>query len=208
MDGEAPSPGPAAASSAASDGESARWHIYERHRAWMLRYATTVTGDTETAEDLVETVLVKVVLGNTPVVRRWEEYLRKALFNEWRDELRRCSLFVSLSDSVAEHAVAQAAGCAHSEAVIDLEKLLAILTPGCAAIVRARASGMSNREIAAELDLSVNTVCAQLQRAKFIVRRHVANQKNGTRPAGPTPDRVGAEAGSGPWGEAAWRASG
>ncbi|GAA3470208.1 SigE family RNA polymerase sigma factor [Nonomuraea roseola] len=140
-----------------------REFVLARQQA-LTRSAYLLTGDAHLAEDLMQSVLLKVanhwprlVLRGTP-----EAYTRKAMINQYISWQRRKRL-ESPSADPPEH------GHAHDDATVDrliLRQALARLTPRQRAVIVLRFyEDLSERETAEILGCSLGTVKSQTHHA-------------------------------------------
>jgi RNA polymerase sigma-70 factor (sigma-E family) len=171
------------ADSAAAVPETPRRSRDTDFEAWMtarqpalLRTACLLTGETHTAEDLVQTTLAKLYLAWDRIADREhvDAYARKALVNEFRSLWRRPWRRRELS---AEHlpdvAGAEQAYDAHDDA---LWQFVATLPPKQRAVIVLRYyEELSEAETATALGISVGTVKSQASRALASLRRTVAD---------------------------------
>jgi RNA polymerase sigma-70 factor (sigma-E family) len=149
--------------------------------AWMtarqpalLRTACLLTGETHTAEDLVQTTLAKMYLAWDRITDREhvDAYARKALVNEyrslWRRPWRRREL---TSEQLPEVAGSEESYGGHSDA---LWEFVATLPPKQRAVIVLRYyEELTEAETAAALGISVGTVKSQASRALASLRRTV-----------------------------------
>ena len=88
--------------------------LYERYYKAVFRAALRVTGNPADAEDVLQTVFLRVMArgGNVEEVAQPAAYFRRAAVNAAVDVLRRRELRAeSLSDHQAPHAAIQGPGC-------------------------------------------------------------------------------------------------
>jgi RNA polymerase sigma factor (sigma-70 family) len=169
MNDHEPGPGLAQGLSSAVAGEALQREFYVRHQAWMLCYAVAIVQNRETAEDVVEQVFVSVFHADPSLTRITQQYLRAAVLNACRHELRSESRITRISPDLLDCTDR----ASRIDAIVDLDRLVALLPPDCANVVRARLTGLPNSEIAAQLGVSVTMVRAQYHRALVLLRRHV-----------------------------------
>ena len=169
------------ANGAAAAPESDRRGRDADFEAWMtarqpalLRTACLLTGETHTAEDLVQTTLAKMYLAWDRIADREhvDAYARKALVNEyrslWRRPWRRRELS---SEQVPEVAGSEESYGGHSDA---LWEFVATLPPKQRAVIVLRYyEELTEAETAAALGISVGTVKSQASRALASLRRTV-----------------------------------
>ena len=149
--------------------------------AWMtarqpalLRTACLLTGETHTAEDLVQTTLAKMYLAWDRIADREhvDAYARKALVNEyrslWRRPWRRRELS---SEALPESGAPGQEYDGHSDA---LWEFVGTLPPKQRAVIVLRYyEELTEAETAAALGISVGTVKSQASRALASLRRTV-----------------------------------
>ncbi|NUW31461.1 SigE family RNA polymerase sigma factor [Nonomuraea sp. SMC257] len=140
-----------------------REFVLARQQA-LMRSAYLLTGDAHLAEDLMQSVLLKVA-GHWPRLVRSgapEAYTRKAMVNQYISWRRRRQAEVSTADP-PEH------GHAHDNATVDrivLREALARLTPRQRAVIVLRFyEDLSERQTAEILGCSLGTVKSQTHHA-------------------------------------------
>jgi RNA polymerase sigma-70 factor (sigma-E family) len=149
--------------------------------AWMtarqpalLRTACLLTGETHTAEDLVQTTLAKMYLAWDRIADREhvDAYARKALVNEYRSLWRRPWRRRELSaEQLPEVVGSEESYDGHSDALWDF---VATLPPKQRAVIVLRYyEELTEAETAAALGISVGTVKSQASRALASLRRTV-----------------------------------
>jgi RNA polymerase sigma factor (sigma-70 family) len=164
-----PGPRPAEGVSSAVAGEALQRDLYVRHRGWMLRYAMAIVKNADTAEDLVEQVFLNALHADASLARITEQYLRTAVRNACRHELQWKNRFTPIPPGLLDGNDR----AARIDAAVELDRLLSLLPPDCARVVRARLAGSRNSEIAAQLGVSETLVRAQYHRALVLLRRYV-----------------------------------
>lgn len=171
------------ADSAAAVPESQRRSRDTDFEAWMtarqpalLRTACLLTGETHTAEDLVQTTLAKLYLAWDRIADREhvDAYARKALVNEFRSLWRRPWRRRELSaEQLPDVTGVEQAYDAHDDA---LWEFVATLPPKQRAVIVLRYyEELTEAETAATLGISVGTVKSQASRALASLRRTVAD---------------------------------
>lgn len=149
--------------------------------AWMtarqpalLRTACLLTGETHTAEDLVQTTLAKMYLAWDRVADREhvDAYARKALLNEFRSLWRRPWRRREVSaEQLPEVAGSERSYDGHNDA---LWQFVATLPPKQRAVIVLRYyEELTEAEAAAALGISVGTVKSQASRALASLRAAV-----------------------------------
>jgi RNA polymerase sigma-70 factor (sigma-E family) len=171
------------ADSAAAVPESQRRSRDTDFEAWMtarqpalLRTACLLTGETHTAEDLVQTTLAKLYLAWDRIADREhvDAYARKALVNEFRSLWRRPWRRRELSaEQLPDVAGSEQGYDARDDA---LWQFVATLPPKQRAVIVLRYyEELTEAETAAALGISVGTVKSQASRALASLRRTVAD---------------------------------
>ncbi|HET8604460.1 MAG TPA: SigE family RNA polymerase sigma factor [Marmoricola sp.] len=149
----------------------------------LLRTACLLTGETHTAEDLVQTTLAKIYLAWDRIADREhvDAYARKTLLNEyrslWRRPWRRRELS---SEQLPDVAARESSYDGHSDA---LWEFVATLPPKQRAVIVLRYyEELSEAETAAALGIAVGTVKSQASRALASLRRTVGEHPGIDRP--------------------------
>ena len=147
-------------------------------RPLLHRTAVVLTGDQDRAEDLVQTVLVKLYVSWPKAVRATslDAYVRRMLVNAATDAARRPARRreVLLGDAAPDP------GRADPDAALRLALLEALrdLAPGQRRVVALRHWwGLSTEETAAELGISPGTVKSQTSDALKRLREVLAEQE-------------------------------
>jgi len=156
-----------------------------RRDAWV-RAACLLTGDPHTAEDLVQTALVRVWPRWRRISARGDAdaYVRTALMNVFLTSVRRRRWREVIADpGVAEALDRQRAAPAPGEAMevrLHLRHLLAGLLPGQRAVLVLRYYlDLSEQETAATLGCSVGTVKSQAAKGTARLRGNLADAARG-----------------------------
>ena len=159
-----PAPDPAGDSIAA---------LFEQHHELVFRAARRITGTTEDAEDVVQTVFLRVMRREDPRLREQDasHYLQRAAHNAALDVLRRRKAARSDSIEDASRLEDHAPGpesMRDAAAIRDrVREALADLNPRAAEIFILRyIDGYGNREIARLLQTSWGTVAVTLYRTR------------------------------------------
>ncbi len=171
------------AAPAASAGDVVLEELFRVHGRDVFRTAFRVTGSESDAEDVVQTVFLRLLANrHAGRVRRDEAgaYLRRAATNAALDSLRRrkTRAAVALDDAPpdtladgAPSAERQAGGAGLRRA---LREGLAHLNPRAAeAFVLRHLEGLSNGEVAAALGTSAPVVAVTLHRARRSLQKHL-----------------------------------
>src|SRR5688572_3374281 len=141
--------------------------LYERHYEAVFRAALRVTGNPADAEDVLQTVFLRVLAGGGSVedVALPAAYFRRAAVNAAVDVLRRRELRgESDYDNQAQHAAVQ-----HPSLLKErLRRALAILDSEDASLFLLRhVEGLSIDELAALFQLEKNNVSVRLHRIRL-----------------------------------------
>ena len=141
--------------------------LYERHSEAVFRAALRVTGNPADAEDVLQTVFVRVMAagGDVEGVATPAAYFRRAAVNAAVDVLRRRELHAeSVYDERAPHAAVQAPVLLKER----LRRALAILDREDASLFLLRhVEGLSNEELAGVFKLEKNNVAVRLHRIRL-----------------------------------------
>jgi RNA polymerase sigma-70 factor (ECF subfamily) len=140
--------------------------LYERHYDAVFRAALRVTGNPADAEDVLQTVFVRVLARGRDVAdaRPPAAYFRRAAVNAAVDLLRRKAVHAeSVYDDRAPHAVSQP----HSLLKEQLRRAIATLDSDDATLFLLRhVEGLSIEELAAMFQLEKNNVAVRLHRIR------------------------------------------
>jgi RNA polymerase sigma-70 factor (sigma-E family) len=154
-------------------------YVALRRDTWV-RAAYLLTGDPHTAEDLVQTALIRVWM-------RWERvsvqgdpdaYIRKALMNVFLTSLRRRRWREISADphtmGVSDRSITCLGPSDGIEQRVDLRRLLAGLAPRQRAVLVLRYYlDLSEAETARTLDCSAGTVKSQAAKASAHLRKRI-----------------------------------
>lgn len=142
-------------------GELAR--VFEAHHALVFRTAYRVTGNAGDAEDVLQTIFLRLLRGQEPgAMENQESYLRRAAVNASLDLIRSRRNTVELVD-VPSGAHDPDAG----ELKTALRRALGRLTPRSAEIFTLRfLEGLSNQQIGRVLGISRVLVAVIVHRAR------------------------------------------
>lgn len=171
-------PGPSAASAKVAE-------LFERHHDAVFRTAYRITGDSRDAEDVLQTVFLRLVRRDEPVDLAPTEasYLHRAAVHASLDLLRRRKTARTTAlDDVSEPADAgesadQALGL--HELRGRLREALAEESPRAAAMFVLRYfEGKGNREIARTLGTSWSTVAVTLHRTRARLRKRLQGERS------------------------------
>jgi RNA polymerase sigma-70 factor (ECF subfamily) len=140
--------------------------LYERHYEAVFRAALRVTGNPADAEDVLQTVFLRVMAGSGDVddVALPAAYFRRAAVNAAVDVLRRRELRAeSADDNLARHAAVQPSLLLKER----LRRALAILDRDDAILFLLRhVEGLSIEELAEMFQIEKNNVSVRLHRIR------------------------------------------
>ena len=140
--------------------------LYERHYEAVFRAALRVTGHPADAEDVVQTVFLRVMAGRGDIegVALPEAYFRRAAINAAVDVLRRRELRGETAyDSEARHAAVQPPVLLKER----LRRALSILEPDEATLFLLRhVEGLSIEELGDMFQMEKNNVSVRLHRIR------------------------------------------
>ena len=140
--------------------------LYERHYEAVFRAALRVTGNSADAEDVLQTVFLRVMArgGDVEGVALPAAYFRRAAVNAAVDVLRRKELRAeSVYDTEAPHAVVQPPGLLKER----LRRAIAVLDSDDASLFLLRhVEGLSIEELAGVFEMEKNNVTVRLHRIR------------------------------------------
>ena len=141
--------------------------LYERHYEAVFRAALRVTGRPADAEDVLQTVFVRLLSGteHDEAARRPAAYFRRAAVNAAVDLLRRRATHAEMAyDDQAPHAAVEPALLLKEQ----LRRAIATLDGEDATLFLLRyVEGLSNQELADEFQLEKNNVAVRLHRIRL-----------------------------------------
>ena len=141
--------------------------LYERHYEAVFRTALRVTGRPADAEDVLQTVFVRLLSGSEhdEAARRPAAYFRRAAVNAAVDLLRRRAVRAeTVYDDTAPHAAVES-GLLLKE---QLRRAIATLDREDATLFVLRfVEGLSNQELADVFQLEKNNVAVRLHRIRL-----------------------------------------
>lgn len=141
--------------------------LYERHYEAVFKAALRVTGRPADAEDVLQTVFLRVLSGNEQedAVRRPVAYFRRAAVNAALDLLRRrATRAETVYDDAAPHAAVESALLLKEQ----LRRAIALLeTDDATLFVLRYVEGLSNQELADLFQLEKNNVAVRLHRIRL-----------------------------------------
>ena len=140
--------------------------LYERHYEAVFRTALRVTGRPADAEDVLQTVFVRLLSGteHDEAARRPAAYFRRAAVNAAVDLLRRRAVRAETAyDDTAPHAAVESALLLKEQ----LRRAIATLDSEDATLFVLRfVEGLSNQELADMFQLEKNNVAVRLHRIR------------------------------------------
>jgi RNA polymerase sigma-70 factor (ECF subfamily) len=144
--------------------------LYERHYEAVFRAALRVTGNPADAEDVLQTVFLRIMArgaqgGDVEDVALPAAYFRRAAVNAAVDVLRRRELRAdSVYDDSAPHAAVQSPLLLKER----LRRAIAVLDSEDASLFLLRyVEGLSNEELAAMFQIEKNNVAVRLHRIRL-----------------------------------------
>jgi RNA polymerase sigma-70 factor (ECF subfamily) len=140
--------------------------LYERHCDAVFRAALRVTGNPADAEDVLQTVFLRVLARSEHAAgARPAAYFRRAAVNAAVDLLRRRTVHAETAyDDRAPHAAVEPAWLLKEE----LRRAIATLDTDDATLFLLRyVEGLSNQELADEFQLEKNNVAVRLHRIRL-----------------------------------------
>ncbi len=141
--------------------------LYQRHYEAVFRAALRVTGRPADAEDVLQTVFLRVLSGSEQeeAARRPAAYFRRAAVNAAVDLLRRRAVRAETAyDDAAPHAAVESGPLLKEQ----LRRAIAILERDDAALFLLRyVEGLSNQELADLFQLEKNNVAVRLHRIRL-----------------------------------------
>jgi RNA polymerase sigma-70 factor (ECF subfamily) len=141
--------------------------LYERHYEAVFRAALRVTGRPADAEDVLQTVFLRVLSGSEPAdaAARPAAYFRRAAVNAAVDLLRRRAVHAETTyDDHAPHAAVEPALLLKEQ----LRRAIAALDPDDASLFVLRyIEGLSNQELADVFQIEKNNVAVRLHRIRL-----------------------------------------
>jgi RNA polymerase sigma-70 factor (ECF subfamily) len=158
--------------------------IFREHNKRVFRVAYRVTGNAEDAEDVLQTVFMRLARrqADHPLSERPESYLHRAAVNAALDVLRsRQSARSSPLDDVEDHLTQDPGKSpdhehAHGELKRRVREVLAGMSEKTAEVFALRYfEGYGNNEIASMLGSSRSTVAVILHRARHRLQREIGS---------------------------------
>jgi RNA polymerase sigma-70 factor (ECF subfamily) len=147
--------------------------LYERHYEAVFRTALRVTGRPADAEDVLQTVFVRLLSGteHDEAARRPSAYFRRAAVNASVDLLRRRAVRAETAyDDTAPHAAVESVLLLKEQ----LRRAVASLDREDAALFVLRfVEGLSNQELAEMFQLEKNNVAVRLHRIRMRLQAEI-----------------------------------
>jgi RNA polymerase sigma-70 factor (ECF subfamily) len=141
--------------------------VYRRHYEAVFRAALRITGSPADAEDVLQTVFVRLLSGteHDEAARRPAAYFRHAAVNAALDVLRRRAVRAETAyDDTAPHAAVESALLLKAQ----LRRAIATLDRDDASLFVLRfVEGLSNQELADLFQLEKNNVAVRLHRIRL-----------------------------------------
>ena len=138
--------------------------LYERHYEAVFRAALRVTGNPADAEDVLQTVFLRVFTGAREDIALPAAYFRRAAVNAAVDVLRRRELRAESPHDSGAASVAVQPSLLLKE---QLRRALAILDKEDASLFLLRhVEGLSNEELAEMFEIEKNNVAVRLHRIR------------------------------------------
>jgi len=150
--------------------------LYEQHYAAVYRTALRVTGNSADAEDVLQTVFLRVLnhADRTEYARMPEAYFRRAAANAAVDLLRRRSTHAEMR---LEDAPAPAAKGEEALLKERLRRAIATLEQGDALLFLLRhVEGLTNGELAGMFGQEKNSIAVRLHRIRQILQTELERQ--------------------------------
>jgi RNA polymerase sigma-70 factor (ECF subfamily) len=148
-------------------------HLYERHYEAVFRAALRVTGNPADAEDVLQTVFLRVLArGDSAAAEAPAAYFRRAAVNAAVDLLRRRAVHAeSAYDDGAPHAAVEPPSLLKEQ----LRRAIATLDSEDATLFLLRhVEGLSNEELAGMFQLEKNNVAVRLHRIRHRLQEELA----------------------------------
>ncbi|SKB54453.1 RNA polymerase sigma-70 factor, ECF subfamily [Parapedobacter luteus] len=157
--------------------------LFEAYYTRLCDFARRFLGDVDIVEDVVQDVFVAYIERHTSVSNRPEsikaflyQSVKNACLNRLRHEKVTERYEATRPSEVFEehHALSS---MIHAEVVGEIHQALRQLPEGCRMVIRLGFfEGLNNPQIAHELNISINTVKSQKQRALSLLRTYLSPQ--------------------------------
>ena len=152
--------------------------LFEKYYARLCDFARRILSDEMLAEDVVQDVFLAFIERSESAeieANSIRSYLYRSVKNACLNKLRKDKVIERFESAHElpliddEHALS---AMIHSEIVGEIHHALKKLPEGCRMIIGlGYFEGLNNPQIASELNISVNTVKSQKQRALFLLRK-------------------------------------
>lgn len=148
-------------------------YLNDANRSKLYRYALMLTGDHETASDLVADLALVIYSGKIPEnVREPIAYFKTCMRHAYCSEVRRDRRFKELSPKLAAENEPRDAAYEDKQARALLREMLSDTPPEWIEAFEAfYLDGYSQKEIAAALGVSVNTVAQRFKRMRTHIKK-------------------------------------
>jgi RNA polymerase sigma-70 factor (ECF subfamily) len=148
--------------------------MYEAHHGMVFRTAYRITGNAADAEDVLQTVFLRMVRGN-PAVENPESYLRRSAVNAALDVVRARHD----NDTLEPERMAASGSCTELRELRDsLRRALSKLTPRNAEMFAMRFfEGYTNPEIAKLMGISQVVVAVTLHRTRQKLKKEMGGSR-------------------------------
>lgn len=157
--------------------------LFERYYVRLCDFARRFLGDIDAVEDVVQDVFVTYIERSESISNRPESirsYLYQSVKNACLNRLRSNKVVERyesnhLSPVIEEHHALTA--MIHAEVIGEIHQALRQLPEGCRMVIRLGFfEGLNNPQIAHELNVSINTVKSQKQRALSLLKAYLSPQ--------------------------------
>ncbi|MBD1420823.1 RNA polymerase sigma factor [Sphingobacterium chuzhouense] len=154
--------------------------LFTKNYARLCLYATSILGDPDSAEDVVQTVFLKIINSSDNRIKVEDitvPYLYRSVKNSCLHLIRKNAYHLKYLEEKVENESEEA----YDEKIIKAEltvlllNLLEDLPEGCSRILRmSYIDGLKNSEIAEQLHISINTVKSQKMRGIKLLKERVS----------------------------------
>ncbi|MGK6352576.1 RNA polymerase sigma-70 factor [Parapedobacter sp. DT-150] len=157
--------------------------LFERYYTRLCDFARRFLGDVDAVEDVVQDVFVAYIERSASTSNRPESirsYLYQSVKNACLNRLRSNKVaerYESNHESPVIEERHALTAMIHAEVIGEIHQALRQLPEGCRMVIRLGFfEGLNNPQIAHELNISVNTVKSQKQRAVSLLRAYLSPQ--------------------------------
>ncbi|MFC3196680.1 RNA polymerase sigma-70 factor [Parapedobacter deserti] len=157
--------------------------LFEAYYVRLCDFARRFLGDVDIVEDVVQDVFVAYLERHTTISSRPESiksFLYQSVKNACLNRLRHEKVterYEATSQSEVFEEYHALSAMIHAEVVGEIHQALRQLPEGCRMVIRLGFfEGLNNPQIAHELNVSINTVKSQKQRALSLLRTHLRPQ--------------------------------